>query len=514
MRYGKTMRRGVASVLAMLFLVLFSALALGFYVSADISTQVVHNDVRGGEAMLAAESGLNCMTYHLARARLPVSTTSATQFKALYDALADSDLAQAMLDSIARRRTLKGEKGELRGIPTRALRKLIAPPQIIPMATVVKGEQSNTSVVFGDRLVLKFFRRLHSGINPDLEIARFLNEKTAFRNLPPLAGHIELRCPGQEAKLAAILQGWVVHETDGWNYTLDNLKQYFEHCLARKYDESELPVPRRHLLDLTEAETPRAAQAAIGGYLALAGLLGQRTAELHLALASVSEDANFAPEPFTPHYRHSLYQSLRTFAYKTFGLLRERMANVPEGIRPQATEVLAAESRLLARYHVLIEKKIAAARLRCHGDFHLGQVLFTGKDFVIVDFEGEPARTLGERRIKRSPLRDVAGMVRSFDYAAIVGLRTNGHRPDDVNALAPWTRLWNVWVSVAFLRRYLQIAGRGSFLPKSRDDLKTLLDILVLDKAVYELSYELNNRPDWVDVPLRGILELLNNNEG
>ncbi|HET7008877.1 MAG TPA: putative maltokinase, partial [Candidatus Binatia bacterium] len=432
----------------------------------------------------------------------------------LYDALADSDLAQAMLDSIARRRTLKGEKGELRGIPTRALRKLIAPPQIIPMATVVKGEQSNTSVVFGDRLVLKFFRRLHSGINPDLEIVRFLNEKTAFRNLPPLAGHIELRCPGQEAKLAAILQGWVVHETDGWNYTLDNLKQYFEHCLARKYDESELPVPRRHLLDLTEAETPRAAQAAIGGYLALAGLLGQRTAELHLALASVSEDANFAPEPFTPHYRHSLYQSLRTFAYKTFGLLRERMANVPEGIRPQATEVLAAESRLLARYHVLIEKKIAAARLRCHGDFHLGQVLFTGKDFVIVDFEGEPARTLGERRIKRSPLRDVAGMVRSFDYAAIVGLRTNGHRPDDVNALAPWTRLWNVWVSVAFLRRYLQIAGRGSFLPKSRDDLKTLLDILVLDKAVYELSYELNNRPDWVDVPLRGILELLNNNEG
>jgi len=159
----------------------------------------------------------------------------------------------------------------------------------------------------------------------------------------------------------------------------------------------------------------------------------------------------------------------------------------------------------------LIERKIAAVRLRCHGDFHLGQVLFTGKDFVIVDFEGEPARTLGERRIKRSPLRDVAGMLRSFDYAAIVGLRTNGHRPDDVIALAPWTRLWNLWVSVAFLRRYLQIAGRGSFLAKSREDLKTLLDILALDKAVYELNYELNNRPDWVDVPLRGILELLNN---
>jgi maltose alpha-D-glucosyltransferase/alpha-amylase len=429
----------------------------------------------------------------------------------LYDALTDRDFAQSMLDSIARRRSVKGEKGELRGVPTRALRKLIAPPLIIPPATVVKGEQSNTSVVFGDRLVLKFFRRLHSGINPDLEIVRFLNEKTAFRNLPPLAGHIELRCRGEEPKLAAILQGWVVHETDGWSYTLDNLKQYFEHCLARKYEESELPVPRRHLIDLADGETPGAAQAAIGGYLALAGLLGQRTAEMHLALASVSDDVNFSPEPFTPHYRHSLYQSLRTFAYKTFSLLRERLANIPEGFRAQAADVLAAENRLMGRYHVLIERNIAAVRLRCHGDFHLGQVLFTGKDFVIVDFEGEPARTLGERRIKRSPLRDVAGMLRSFDYAAIVGLRTNGHRPDDVVALAPWTRLWNLWVSVAFLRRYLQIAGRGSFLAKSREDLKTLLDILALDKAVYELNYELNNRPDWVDVPLRGILELLNN---
>ena len=430
----------------------------------------------------------------------------------LYDALADSDFAQAVLDAIARRRSIKGENGELNAFPARALRKIIAPPLVVPEAAVIKREQSNTSLVFGDRLVLKFYRRLHNGINPDLEIGRFLNEKTSFRNVPPLAGYVELHSPGEKAKLAAILQGWVVNETDGWNYTLDNLKQYFEHGLTRKYEESELPVPGRHLVDLADEETPPAAQAAIGGYLALAGLLGQRTGELHLALASAPDDSDFAPEPFTPHYRHSLYQSLRASAYKTFSLLRERSASLPEALRPQAAELLASEARLLARYHVLLDKKIVALRLRCHGDYHLGQVLFTGKDFIIIDFEGEPARPLGERRIKRSPLGDVASMLRSFDYAAIVGLRSNGHRADDVTALAPWARLWNLWVCVAFLRRYLQIASRGGFLPKNKEDLKTLLDILVLDKAVYELSYELNNRPDWVDVPLRGILGLLKTN--
>lgn len=439
----------------------------------------------------------------------------------LYDALADADFARALLDLIVRRKTVKSsgvralgaDSSELAALPTRSLRQLSAPPFIAPAATLVKGEQSNTSVVFGDRLMLKFFRRLHAGINPDLEISRFLNEKTSFRHVPPLAGHIELRRGGGEPVLAAILQGWVVHEADAWSYTLDSLKQYFERCLTRHGAPTAAELPRRHRIDLAEEEIPQAAQENIGAYLASAGLLGQRTGELHVALASAPEDAVFAPEPFTAHYRHSLYQSLRASAHKALALLRERVAYLPETLRPAAEELAGAEGRLLARYRTLLDKKITALRLRCHGDYHLGQVLFTGKDFVIIDFEGEPAQTLGERRLKRSALRDVAGMLRSFDYAAIVGARTGGQRVEDLALLEPWARFWNLWSGVAFLKRYLQAASAGNFLPKTKEELKTLLDILVLDKAVYELSYELNNRPEWVDVPLRGIIELLNGSE-
>jgi len=431
----------------------------------------------------------------------------------LYDATADGEFAGALLDAIARRRTVKGGNYELSAVPARALRKLIAPPFIVPEPTLLRSEQSNTSLVFGDRLVLKYFRRIHEGINPDLEISRFLNEKTSFRNVPALAGHVELRRAARQPAVTAILHGWVMHEDNAWDYTVDTVEQFFEHCLARRCPPDESPLPRRHRIDLADEEIPAAAQETIGAYLASAGLLGQRTGEMHAALASASGDAAFTPEPMTTHYRHSLYQSLRSAAHKALTLLRERLPSLPEALRPQAMELVGAENRLVARYRILLERRITAMRLRCHGDFHLGQVLFTGKDFVIIDFEGEPARSLGERRLKRSPLRDVAGMLRSFDYAAAVGVRNGSHRPEDLPQLELWARYWNLWTGVAFLKKYFQAASRDGFLPKTKDELKLLLDILVLEKAVYELNYELNNRPDWVDVPLRGIVELLNRPE-
>jgi maltose alpha-D-glucosyltransferase / alpha-amylase len=431
----------------------------------------------------------------------------------LYDATADGPFANALLDAIARRRVIKGGNYELSAVPARALRKLLAPPFIVPEASLRRGDQSNTSMIFGDRLILKYFRRVQAGINPDLEISRFLNEKTSFRHVPPLAGHLELRQGGKEPGVAAILHGWVVHEDNAWNYTLDSVKQFFEQCLARRRQPDELPLPRRHRVDLAEEEIPSSAQEMIGAYLASAGLLGQRIGELHVALASASGDPAFTPEPTTTHYRHSMYQSLRAGAHKTLMLLRERLSSLPESLRPQAAELLGAENRLMARYRLLLDRRITAARTRCHGDFHLGQVLYTGKDFVIIDFEGEPARSLGERRLKRPPLRDVAGMLRSFDYAAVVGVRNGSHRPEDLPVLEFWARYWNLWTSVAFLKRYFQAASHNGFLPKTKDELKFLLDILVLEKAVYELNYELNNRPDWVDVSLRGIFELLNRPE-
>jgi maltose alpha-D-glucosyltransferase/alpha-amylase len=247
----------------------------------------------------------------------------------------------------------------------------------------------------------------------------------------------------------------------------------------------------------------------MAGYLSCAQLLGRRTGELHLALAMESKNPAFAPEPFTTLYRRSLYQSLRTLADQALSLLAGKLRSLPEAIRPDAEKVVGLEGAIFDCYKRLLDRKLTGMLIRCHGDFHLGQVLYTGRDFIIIDFEGEPARSITERRLKRSPLRDVAGMLRSFNYAAHAKLKTNGKRPENTVQLRPWARFWDVWASVAFLRGYRQAVAGASFMPRSQEELSLVLQIFLLDKAIYELSYELNNRPDWVDIPIAGIVEMI-----
>jgi maltose alpha-D-glucosyltransferase/alpha-amylase len=353
------------------------------------------------------------------------------------------------------------------------------------------------------------FRRLFEGVNPDLEIGRFITEKTSFAHTPPFAGALECRREKGEPITVGILQGYVQNQGDAWCYTLDSLQRYFEGCLARRADSVYLPLPKDHVLDLVEKEIPPLAHEMIGIYVTSAELLGQRTAELHVALASDASDPAFAPETFSSFYRRSVYQSLRTLAKQAFTLLQKRVKLLPNGLQADAKKVLDLEKDIYVRLRSILDLKVTAMRTRHHGDYHLGQLLYTGKDFVITDFEGEPARALSERRMKRSPLRDVAGMLRSFDYAAVSALKSGGIRAEDLPALEPWARFWNLWVSVVFLKSYLAVASEGGFLPKSKDEMKALLDLYVLEKAIYELGYELNNRPDWIGVPIQGILEII-----
>jgi maltose alpha-D-glucosyltransferase/alpha-amylase len=275
------------------------------------------------------------------------------------------------------------------------------------------------------------------------------------------------------------------------------------------------PIPREHLLSLPE-EPPVLAQETIGPYLVSARLLGTRTAELHAALASAPDDPEFAPEPFSLIYQNSLYHAMRSFTTQTLQLLRERLRELPEGLRENAQLVLDSENNIIERFQLIRHRKISASRIRCHGDYHLGQVLYTGKDFVIIDFEGEPARSLSERRIKRSPLRDVAGMIRSFHYAAHSALlhqASLGLKPEDLPALEQWAQFWYVWVSSSFLMSYLNSVQQAQLLPDNPEQRTTLLDTYLLEKAIYETGYELNNRPDWVKVPLEGILQLMKASE-
>lgn len=428
----------------------------------------------------------------------------------LYDALWDKSFSLGLLGAIANHRHFTGWNGDIEASPTHAFRHLLPSVEEVDEPAIMKAEQSNTSVVYGNRLILKLFRRLEEGINPDLEVGRFLTER-GFAHIPPVAGALEYRRSGGEPVTLAILQGFVFNQGDAWGYTLGALSQYFERVLAKEARIEGVPVPDKNLIVLTEeALTPLAAET-IGAYLEAARLLGQRTGELHVTLAEGSDDANFAPEPFSDSARQDIYRGMVALVDQIFPLLRQHLTDLPEAVRENAQSVLGRESEIRKRFALIRDTHLTAMRIRCHGDYHLGQVLYTGKDFVIIDFEGEPARPLRERRLKGSALRDVAGMLRSFHYAAYVALigKVAGVLVEDFTSLEGWARFWSGWVSAAFLKQYLVASTQAPFLPKNREEIRTLLEAHLLEKAVYELGYELNNRPDWVKIPLRGILDLL-----
>jgi maltose alpha-D-glucosyltransferase/alpha-amylase len=363
---------------------------------------------------------------------------------------------------------------------------------------------------------MKLFRRLEPGLNPDLEIGRFLTERANFAHVPPAAGALEYHGPDGEPSSLAFLQGFVPNQGDAWGFTLSRLSEYFTHKLeVLVAAPTNSPLSTRVLLGLSRNELPRAAEHMIDGYLERAQLLGQRTAELHLALSMPTNDPNFTPEPFAAADQQVIYDSMCERANQSFKTLQHVLDShaLPETLRPGAEQVLGLQGQVFTHYRALLDHPFTAMRTRFHGDYHLGQVLYTGADFMIIDFEGEPARPLSERQRKGSPLQDVAGILRSFHYAPYAVLF--GQAPGatfhdrDFAALEPWARTWHRWVSIAFLRSYLATAGSAPFLPAAPEELELLLDAFLLDKAIYELNYELNNRPAWVQIPVEGVLQLV-----
>ena len=400
----------------------------------------------------------------------------------IYDALADPGFCQVLLQAIARRRKLKGEQGLLSGTQTREFRALYGQGDHLDV-TASRVEQSNSSVVFGERLILKVFRRVDAGVNPELEIGRFLTERTAFRQIAPVAGSLEYRPPRGEPSTLAVLTAYVPNQGDAWSFTQNELADFYARASG----------------------TPR--PEIVSDYLPAAALLGRRTGELHLALASDPNDPDFAPEPTTMLDQRSFYQSARRVSGDVFQLLRVRLDRLPAEVGDRARSVLGLESQIAALLRTTLQRSVSSRRIRCHGDYHLGQVLRVTDDFVVIDFEGEPDRVLSERRLKQWALRDVAGMVRSFEYAAYAALRQRERAED----LRPWARVFTTAASQAFLDAYRRAVVGASFLARAQEENEWLLTVLLLEKALYELRYELNNRPDWVDLPLRGLLDLMAN---
>jgi maltose alpha-D-glucosyltransferase/alpha-amylase len=362
-------------------------------------------------------------------------------------------------------------------------------------------------------LIFKFFRRLDAGVNPDLELTRFLSERK-FPFMPPLAGALELFSGGKEPSTIGALTSYIPNAKNGWDYTLEILERFFDRVQTLPVEKREVPAaPTASITHLANREIPGAVRELLGSYDNSAIELGQRTAAMHLALASEPELAAFAPEAFTPHSQRGMFQSMRNLTRRNFQLLAQRLAGLPAEEQKTAQQVLKAEGDLLQCFRAIYARPFHSARIRIHGDFHLSQLLHTGKEFLIIDFEGEPEIAVSERRLKQSPLIDAAGMVRSFHYAAEAAvLKIKEHKtlpPTQVESLLGWGRFWARWVSATFFKAYCDAAGAGDLLPANQEDLQLLMDVFLLRKVVYELGYELSNRSSWVRIPLQGILDLL-----
>jgi maltose alpha-D-glucosyltransferase / alpha-amylase len=425
----------------------------------------------------------------------------------LHEAIFNDSASEALLALIASGGEIPSRQGKVRGLPSSAFRQLSGEEPVAPRRG--SAEQSNTSIIFGDKLIMKLFRRQQPGPNPDTEIGRFITESTHFTHIAPFAGSIEYLREGQEPSTLAMLQGLVINEGDGWQWTLEELDRYYEASAARNFSQAGVADGPVSLLQLSQAQETESAREHIGAYLDAAALLGRRTAEMHLALATPTPNPAFMPEALNSRDIGLLREELTAHAASAFAALKENVARLPDNVLERAGLVLSRKSLVLDRFRQLSAVEVHALRTRIHGDYHLGQVLRAKGDFIILDFEGEPARTLAERRTKQSPLKDVAGMLRSFSYAAFSALmKYSSRRPEDFHRLEPWAQLWEQSVASAFLRTYCETAKGVDVVPSEPLLFQQLLEAFVIDKAFYELVYELNNRPSWVLIPLIGILGL------
>jgi maltose alpha-D-glucosyltransferase/alpha-amylase len=415
----------------------------------------------------------------------------------LFDAVYDAAFREAIFKLMGGAEVSRGKSGNISGLTSTAF-----PAEArakTPSSQVLSAEQSNSSMLFDNKFFLKLYRKLEDGMNPDVEVTRFLTDRAQFPNVPAFLGAVEYRRPKSEPTVVCLLQSAVLNEGDAWMLTLDAVGRFYERVLTRKADLQSQSTPPGPLLE-----------ELIGGiYPEKAKLIGQRTGELHRALASSDEERAFAPEQFNAMAQRSVYQNMRASLRRNFDLLEKKLVALPDAFRDEAAQVLASEERILAQEQRILDRRTNAMKIRIHGDYHLGQVLYTGKDFIILDFEGEPARPLTERKLKRSALRDVAGMMRSFQYAAYSALWQPAMRAEDVPFLERWADLWYRHMSSIFLQSYLAATDAAEFIPRDENDFQVLLEAYLLDKAVYEVGYELNNRPDWVVIPIRGIKHIL-----
>ena len=427
------------------------------------------------------------------RALLPVALAKIRQqarVGIIYDALYDEAFSRAIVKAMSESSELSADPGMLRFCATSAYFRLVDEEGLKDLRRP-SAEGTNSAVVLNDQLFLKLYRQIQAGLNLEMEMGRFLTEVSPYPNISPLIGAIEYQESDGISTTLVLVQAYQPNQGDGWNYTIDYLLRFFEDCLTNPAIVTE--TPDWH-----------------ADYQRMMHILGLRTGELHKALTFQSGNPAFDPEPILPEDLRVWRDQVCRDTHSTLEKLEDFHTDISENSQNAVHQLLQEKEALLDRIARITPGKLDAVKTRYHGDYHLGQVLLNGNDFVIIDFEGEPARPLGERRSKHSPLRDVAGMLRSFNYARAVALAScTAERPADYDRLLPYAQDWEAGAANAFLSGYREGAIDCPAWPRVGKEAEQLIELFVLEKALYELRYELDHRMEWVGIPLAGLLAIL-----
>ncbi len=428
----------------------------------------------------------------------------------LCDATFDSRFLKQLYSIVTGKETWQGKAGLVSGLKSLKLDAINESMTGQESEPVLMGvEQTNTSIRFHNDLCLKLYRRIEIGVSPEVEMCSALSDQTTFTNLPAYFGSLNYDQSRSSRYSLGILQNYVQNEGDAWQLTLGHVQRYYDDLRVKI--KAGVALPAISALSGTPVQLPEIMHELIGGvYLSIIEKLAERTAEMHLSLASLDSDPAFAPEAFTTLYQRSVYQAMCEQVKRAVILIRELMPKLPAEQQPLATLFVQKQKQILQQFDPIRLEKIDALKIRIHGDYHLGQVLFTGKDFVIIDFEGEPSRPLSERKIKRSVFRDISGMLRSFDYAVYNVLQSHSIiHPEERNGLEPWADRWSYYVGQHFIDSYFEKTRGSDIVPADPKQREHLMRGYLMNKAIYELNYELNNRPEWASIPLKGILKIL-----
>ncbi|MCU7551193.1 maltose alpha-D-glucosyltransferase [Chitinophagaceae bacterium LB-8] len=431
----------------------------------------------------------------------------------LCDALYTTEFQQVLFTRMAEAQNIKFERSEIKFYGREAMKKLIEDAPEVP-SKIHNSEITHTAITYGNCFILQMYRKIDRGLNPDAEITRYLTEVAKFKHIPPFVGAIEwsaYRDPSRDFVVLGMMQELIENHGDGYSFMLERINNYIERILAR--DRSTLAFQKKGSLTdpISFDQIPEDRKEFIGGTAAdQARWIGERTGELHLALTSHTGLKEFAPEEFSLHYQRSLFASMQSLVRETYQSLSRNLKRLPEHIKGEAEEIFARRDDVLNKLKRIYARKLDVVKIRIHDNYHLRKILLSGRDLSINDFGGNPTRAYSERRLKRSPLRDVASMYFSFHYVAYEGFLKNTHiQKDDVQQILPFAGLWAHYMGGFFVKAYLQTVQDSTFIPKEKEDLEMLLQTYLLEKSLLELNYNINNNPDKIIAPIRIIKSIL-----